>query len=178
MESVLRVGDFGSKPKAAGAEHGFIDRGRKGSNMFLWVTVLTSVALAVLIVYPLLQTDGGGKGTLPIDVTPQMDLKRRRLVLYENLQDLEFEYRAKKIAADDYQALREAYTAEAARLMAASQELEQGVEDAFIEKEVALRRARRKVHVVEQYKCANCGFENPVPVKFCGECGTKMGGPV
>ena len=53
MESVLRVGNFGLKPKAAGAEHGFIDRGRKGSNMFLWVTVLTSVALAVLIVYPL-----------------------------------------------------------------------------------------------------------------------------
>jgi len=143
--------------------------------MFLWVTVLLCVALAVLIVYPLLETDGGGKGTLPIDVTPQMDLKRRRLVLYENLQDLEFEYRAKKIAADDYQALREAYTTEAAHLMAASQELDHGAEDAFIEKEVASRRARRKVHVVEQYKCPKCGFENPVPVKFCGECGTKMG---
>jgi hypothetical protein len=147
--------------------------------MFLWVTVLVSVALAVLIVYPLLGTDGGGKGTLPIDVTPQMDLKRRRLVLYENLQDLEFEYRAKKIATDDYQALREAYTAEAARLMAASQELEQGLEDAFIEKEVAARRARRKMSpAAELYKCAKCGFENPVPVKFCGECGAKIGRPL
>jgi predicted Zn-ribbon and HTH transcriptional regulator len=143
--------------------------------MFLWVAILISVALAVLTVYPLLETGGGGKSTLPIDVTPQMDLKRRRLVLYENLQDLEFEYRAKKIAPDDYQALREAYTTEAARLMAASQELEQGLEDAFIEKEVASRRARRKGNLVEQYKCAKCGFENPVPVKFCGECGTKMG---
>jgi len=142
--------------------------------MFVWVTVLISVALATLIVYPLL-TDGGGKGTLPIDVTPQMDLKRRRLVLYENLQDLEFEYRAKKIATGDYQALREAYTTEAARLMAASQQLEQGVEDVFIEKEVASRRTRRKVHLVEQYKCAKCGFQNPVPVKFCGECGAKIG---
>ncbi len=143
--------------------------------MFLWVAVLISVALAVFIVYPLLATESGGKGTLPVDVTPQMDLKRRRLVLYENIQDLEFEYRAKKIAADDYQALREAYTTEAARLMAASQELEQGVEDAFIEKEVVSRRARRKARVPEQYKCAKCGFENPVPVKFCGECGAKMG---
>jgi len=143
--------------------------------MFLWAAVLISVALAMFIVYPLLATDGGGKGTLPIDVTPQMDLKRRRLVLYENLQDLEFEYRAQKIAPDDYQALREAYTTEAARLMAASQELEQGVEAAFIEKEVASRRVRQKVSVVEQYKCAKCGFENPVPVKFCGECGAKMG---
>src|SRR6516225_10339707 len=134
MESVLRVGNFGLKPKAAGAEHGFIDRGRKGSNMFLWVTVLTSVALAVLIVYPLLQTDGGGKGTLPVDVTPLADLKRRRLVLYENLQDLEFEYRARKIAPKDYEALRETYTAEAAQLMANSRALERGTTaDAFIE---------------------------------------------
>jgi hypothetical protein len=143
--------------------------------MFLWVAVLISVALAVFIVYPLLATEGGEKGTVPVDVTPEMDLKRRRLVLYENIQDLEFEYRAKKIAVDDYQALREAYTMEAARLMAASQELERGLEDAFIEKEVASRRARRKARVAEQYKCSKCGFENPVPVKFCGECGTKMG---
>ncbi len=143
--------------------------------MFLWVAVLISVALAVFVVGPLLATESGGKGSLPVDVTPQMDLKRRRLVLYENIQDLEFEYRAKKIAADDYHALREAYTAEAARLMAASQELEQGVEDAFIEKEVASRRAHRRARVAEQYKCAKCGFENPVPVKFCGECGAKMG---
>ena len=143
--------------------------------MFLWVAVLTSIALAAFIVYPLLMAEGGGKGTMPVDVTPEMDLKRRRLVLYENIQDLEFEYRAKKIAADDYQALREAYTNEAARLMAASQELERGVEDAFIEQEVASRRARRKARVAEQYRCSKCGFENPVPVKFCGECGAKMG---
>lgn len=143
--------------------------------MFLWLAVLISVALAMFIVYPLLANEGAGKGNLPIDVTPQMDLKRRRLVLYENIQDLEFEYRAKKIAADDYQALREAYTAEAARLMAASQELERGVEDAFIEREVASRRAHRQARLAEQYKCPKCGFENPVPVKFCGECGAKVG---
>jgi hypothetical protein len=143
--------------------------------MFLWVAVLISIVLAVYIVYPLLATEGGGKGTLPVDVTPQMDLRRRRLVLYENIQDLEFEYRAKKIALDDYQALKDTYTTEAARLMAASQELEQGVEEAFIEKEVAARRAERKVQAVQQYKCAKCGFENPVPVKFCGECGARVG---
>ncbi len=143
--------------------------------MFLWLAILIAVALAVFIAYPVLAAEGGGKRTLPIDVTPQMDLKRRRLVLYENIQDLEFEYRAKKIAADDYQALKDTYTTEAARLMAASQELEQGAEAVLIEKEVAARRTQRKDVVAEQYKCSKCGFENPVPVKFCGECGAKMG---
>ena len=142
--------------------------------MFLWITVLISMALAAVVVYPLLAADRGDQSPVSVDVTPMMDLKRRRLVLYENIQDLEFEFRAKKIAADDYQALRDAYTADAARLMEASQEIEQGEEAVFIEKEVAARRAQKKHEVVEQYTCAKCGFENPVPVKFCGECGAPV----
>ena len=112
---------------------------------------------------------------MPVDVTPQVDLKRRRLVLYENLQDLEFEYKAGKLSPDDYHALRGDYTAEAAQLMIASKELEiTSTEDAFIEREVAARRARRKAEAVPDYTCPKCGFENPLPVKFCGECGAKL----
>ncbi len=144
--------------------------------MLVGMALLISVALAVFVAAPLLSAESDGKGTLPIDVTPLMDLKRRRLVLYENIQDLEFEYQAKKIAREDYEALRENYTSEAARLMAASQELERSsVEDVLIEREVASRRARRKVQIAEQYICSKCGFENPVPVKFCGECGARIG---
>ena len=143
--------------------------------MLLGTALFISVALAAFVVAPLLAAEGEGKGTLPIDVTPLMDLKRRRLVLYENMQDLEFEYRAKKIARQDYDALRKDYTSEAARLMAASQELERSsAEDLTIEWEVAARRARRKVQISEQYVCSKCGFENPVPVKFCGECGARI----
>jgi len=131
--------------------------------------------LACFIAAPLLAT-GKEPATLPVDVTPLADLKRRRLVLYENLQDLEFEYRARKIAPKDYEALRETYTAEAAQLMANSRALERGTTaDAFIEREVAARRARLHAQAVPDYICPKCGFENPVPVKFCGECGAKVG---
>lgn len=112
---------------------------------------------------------------LPVDVTPQIDLKRRRLVLYENLQDLEFEYKAGKLSADDYNALRLDYTAEAAQLMAVSQDLEiTSTEEAFIERAVAARRARPSTQSVPDYTCPKCGFENPLPVKFCGECGAAI----
>ena len=143
--------------------------------MLVTVAFAISVALAAFVVYPLLASDGAGKGTLPVDVTPLADLKRRRLVLYENLRDLEFEYQSKKIARQDYEALRENYTAEAARLIASGREIQRSsTEDAFIEREVAARRAHRKTETPPSYACPRCGFQNPVPVKFCGECGAKM----
>lgn len=134
-----------------------------------------ALGLAFFVVKPLLAA-GTDEGTLPVDVTLETDLKRRRLVVYDNIQDLEFEFNARKIAPRDYQALRETYTAEAAHLMTESREVErQSVEEAFIEREVAARRVGRKPTAAPDYTCPKCGFENPVPVKFCGECGAKLG---
>jgi len=143
--------------------------------MLLGIGLLISAGLLVFVAAPLLAPEGAGEGTLPIDVTPQVDLKRRRLVVYENLQDLEFEYKAGKLSREDYQALRVDYTAEAAELMAASQDLEAtSAEEAFIERGIAARRARRNSAPAPDYICAKCGFENPLPVKFCGECGARI----
>ncbi|MHB8655507.1 MAG: hypothetical protein ACYDA9_16680 [Terriglobia bacterium] len=143
--------------------------------MFLGFALIITGFMAVLVAAPLLTTESAGEGPLPIDVTPLADLKRRRLVVYENIQDLEFEYKAGKIAKDDYLALGEEYRLEAARLMADSQAAEiLSPEETLIEREVAARRARRKVQPVEEYVCQGCGFENPLPVKFCGECGARI----
>ena len=144
--------------------------------MYLLIAVLIAIVLAVLVVWPLLKADSQqDSAVVPIDVTPLADLKRRRLVVYDNMQDLDFEFKAGKIAPDDYQSLRENYVAEAAELMLAAQEVERprSAMDAYIEREVAGRRARRKAPPVEDYVCAKCGFENPLPVKFCGNCGAK-----
>jgi hypothetical protein len=143
--------------------------------MLLGIALLISAGLLVFVAAPLLAPESAGEGTLPVDVTPQVDLKRRRLVLYENLQDLEFEYKAGKLSLEDYQGLRVDYTAEAAQLMATSQDLEAtSAEEAFIERGVAARRARRNAPPAPNYKCSKCGFENPLPVKFCGECGARI----
>lgn len=134
-------------------------------------------AMAVLVVTPLVSANETRETVVPVDVTPAGDLKRRRLVVYENIQDLEFEYKAGKIAREDYESLRQSYTAEAAQLMIASEQAEHPAkaEDALIEREVAARRARRKTGPpAEEYRCDKCGFENPLPVKFCGECGAPV----
>lgn len=145
--------------------------------MALGIALLVAASLAVFVMAPLLSRDQEGEGALPIDVTPTADLKRRRLVVYENLQDLEFEFKAGKIAQQDYDALRNNYRAEAAGLMAASMEVDNADSgDALIEREVAARRAERKHLPEDDYRCPKCGFENPLPVKFCGECGAKISG--
>lgn len=130
--------------------------------------------MATFVAFPLLMGQSAG-GTLQMEVTPQADLKRRRLVVYENMEDLEFEFKSGKIAEKDYSSLKQNYLSEAASLMAASQELQRDDrEEQIIEKEIAARRERRRVPKIEEYVCSACGFENPLPVKFCGECGAKV----
>jgi len=146
--------------------------------MLLGFATLIAAGLVVFVAAPLLAAEGAGSSTLPVDVTPLADLKRRRLVVYENLKDLEFEFQAGKIARGDYESLKVNYLAEAAELMAASQDVEQLKEsEALIEREVAARRAQRKAKPPEDYVCPKCGFENPLPVKFCGECGARISAP-
>lgn len=143
--------------------------------MFPGTALLIAASMAVMVVAPLFMPEKAGEGALPIDVTPLSDLKRRRLVVYENIQDLEFEFKAGKISEKDYLALKDEYRGEAARLMAESQAAETSTpEDTLIEREVAARRARRRNDPVEEYVCAQCGYENPLPVKFCGECGAPI----
>lgn len=143
--------------------------------MPLGIALLIAGSLAVFVMAPLLARDREGEGVLPVDVTPTADLKRRRLVVYENLQDLEFEFKAGKIAREDYESLRDNYRAEAAGLMAASLQVENAdAGDALIEREVAARRAERRHEEKVNYICPKCGFENPLPVKFCGECGAAL----
>jgi uncharacterized protein YlaI len=143
--------------------------------MLFAITLLLALAMAAFVSAPLLASDATGLSTLPVDITPQGDLKRRRLVLYENLQDLDFEFQSGKISQNDYEALRQSYLAEAAELMMTAKELQKlGEEDAVIEREVAARRAQRRARMIEEYVCPKCGYENPVPVKFCGECGSSI----
>ncbi|MEJ2008500.1 MAG: hypothetical protein P8Z30_10160 [Acidobacteriota bacterium] len=143
--------------------------------MELAIAILLLIGLAVFTITPLLVPEKASEGALPIDVTPLIDLKRRRMVVYENLQDLEFEYKAGKVSMEDYQSLRENHLAEAAQLMLSSQEQEEITEhDLLIEKQVAARRAQKQAQHPDLYVCPKCEFENPLPVKFCGNCGAEL----
>ena len=145
--------------------------------MLLSLAVLMAVGMAAYVIFPLLSAEAVG-GPVPTDVTVLGDLKRRRLVVYDNLKDLEFEFQSGKIVREDYEALRTNYLGEAAGLMAATQEAELlKQDDAVVEREIAARRVQRKTPPQIEYVCSACGYENPLPVKFCGECGARIAAP-
>jgi len=59
-----------------------------------------------------------------VDKTRLAYLHERKEVVYENLRDLNFEFKAGKFAQADYESMRQGMEAEAARLMAEIEKLE------------------------------------------------------
>ena len=89
--------------------------------MILAVCALFTVALFVYIFYP-------DRNVAAQRVKTRLDfLEEQKAVLYENLRDLNFEYRAGKYPEEDYTAQRAALEAEAAQVLAEMERIQQPV---------------------------------------------------
>ena len=65
------------------------------------------------------------RSIVPQAAKPRLEfLRERREVLYENLRDLNFEYRAGKLSYADYESLKNSMEEEAANVLAEIAELE------------------------------------------------------
>ena len=85
---------------------------------------LTMVALAVLSLGSLAYIFWPqGRVSKPVEKTRLDYLKERKDVVYENLRDLNFEFRAGKYPEDDYARQRESLEAEAAAVVTEMQAL-------------------------------------------------------
>jgi len=87
--------------------------------MILAVCALFTVALFVYVFYP-------DRNVAAQRVKTRLDfLEEQKIVLYDNLRDLNFEYRAGKYPEEDYTAQRAALEAEAAQVLAEIERLHQ-----------------------------------------------------
>lgn len=86
---------------------------------FLCVAI-TGAALYYVFHVPELMTAGPEK-------TRAAYLRERKEVVYENLRDLNFEYRAGKVPEIDYQSMKDSLEEEAAAILAEISRLESGV---------------------------------------------------
>ena len=100
----------------------------------------------------------------PEPTTGYEHLEERRARIYENLRDLQFEYRVGKLSDADYQATKQALQSELAGVMAEIEKKKGSV--------VAL--PAKKVVPKAGTECPHCGTKFPVPMKFCGACGKAM----
>lgn len=95
----------------------------------------------------------------PEPVSPTGRLEERKATIYENLRDLQFEYRVGKLSDQDYQQTKQDLQRELALVMAQIE----GVKPAVLAPPLAPRTT-----------CPHCGAKFPKPMKFCGECGKPM----
>ena len=97
----------------------------------------------------------------PEPVSPTRHLDERKAAIYENLRDLQFEYRVGKLSDADYQQTKLGLQKELAGVIAE------------IEK-IATGAAPPKTTPPTPNVCPHCGAKFPKPMKFCGECGKAM----
>ena len=102
----------------------------------------------------------------PVPVSPFKHLDERKAIIYENLRDLQFEYRLDKLSDADYQATKLELQKDLAHVMA---------ETDRIKSELGLG-VKAAPPPAPKNVCASCGAKFEKVLKFCGECGKPMGG--
>ena len=114
----------------------------------------------------------------PLPVSPVQYLEDRKAAIYENLRDLQFEYRVGKLSDADYQATKLALQKELAGVLAEMEATtaKLGIGGARAAKPPATgpKAAVTPPAPVAGLKCPHCGATFEKPLKFCGECGKAM----
>jgi hypothetical protein len=94
---------------------------------------------------------------------PTAHLEQRKAQIYENLRDLQFEFRVGKLSDADYQKTKVDLQRELAKVLAEIDATQPAIQ-------VQPAAAAAKV----ANKCPHCGATFPLAMKFCGACGKAM----
>jgi hypothetical protein len=100
----------------------------------------------------------------PLPVSPIQHLEDRKYAIYDNLRDLQFEYRLGKLSDQDYQQTKQALQRELAVVLA---ETEETVKRLGLTRASAPKRKQANV-------CPHCRATFAQNLKYCGECGKAM----
>ena len=107
----------------------------------------------------------------PEPVSPFQHLDERKAAIYENLRDLQFEYRVGKLSDADYQTTKQDLQKELAAVLAEVDKLSAALGATAAAKPApAAKPSRRK----SGFTCPTCNAEFDKDLKFCGECGKPM----
>src|SRR5579885_2068638 len=96
----------------------------------------------------------------PVARTGYEHLEERREQIYENLRDLQFEYRVGKLSDADYQHTKQTLQAELASVLAEIDRIK--------------AQAAAPPPPPSNTQCPHCGAKFARAMKFCGECGKAM----
>lgn len=103
-------------------------------------------------------------------VSPFAHLDERKASIYENLRDLQFEYRVGKMSDADYQRSKTDLQKELSRVLAEVEIVAQGQAQPVKVKSVP----QAGKAAAKSYVCPHCAAVFAQTLKFCGECGKPM----
>ena len=128
--------------------------------MLLLASALALIALTVAFTFIVRPSD------IPAaeQVSPVRHLEDRRAAIYENLRDLQFEYRVGKLSDADYQQTKVGLQKELAGVLAEIEKVTAGGKQGALP-----APALEPVPA-----CPYCGAQFAKPMNFCGECGKSI----
>lgn len=106
----------------------------------------------------------------PLPVSPVQHLEDRKQAIYDNLRDLQFEYRLGKLSDEDYQQTKQALQKELAGVLA---DIEESLKRLGLPLTPVAKRAAKPAPASKNI-CPHCGASFAQTLKFCGECGKPM----
>ena len=108
-------------------------------------------------------------------VSPTAHLEERKSQIYENLRDLQFEFRLGKLSDSDYQKTKVDLQRELARVLSDIDAMKPTAAATAVHAKAAKAPAAAAVAVKQDLNaCPHCGATFAQPMKFCGECGKAM----
>jgi len=114
----------------------------------------------------------------PEPVSPTRHLEERKAAIYENLRDLQFEYRVGKLSDADYQQTKLGLQQQLAGVIAEINSITAGALPAEPPKAKAAAApkpaSKKEPEPAPGTVCPHCGAKFAKPMKFCGECGKAM----
>lgn len=134
--------------------------------MIIAITCILAVAVVVFIL-------GVRTRDLPVPEpeSPFHHLDERKAAIYENLRDLQFEYRVGKLSDDDYQSTKRDLQKELAVVLSEVDKLKAQLGTNGSAPQPALKKPEK---ASAGLVCASCGAKFERELKFCGECGKPM----
>ena len=133
------------------------------------VVILSILLVAGVITY----TMGVRERDLPAPAPPNpfRHLEEIRTRIYENLRDLQFEYRLGKLSDDDYRSSKLSVQKELGHVLGEIDVVKQRLiaEGNLVSNTAPTSRKKPSIYV-----CPHCQARFKEALKFCGECGKAM----
>jgi rRNA maturation endonuclease Nob1 len=107
----------------------------------------------------------------PEPVSPFAHLDERKAAIYENLRDLQFEYRVGKLSDNDYQLTKKDLQKELASVMA---EVDRVKAELGVPAAASTKAKQAPAVGTDALTCPHCNARFAQELKFCGECGKPM----